>query len=318
MQKSLFVIPEVLIGGGYDGKTDFPDTFARGSTEIINKSGNGKMMKKVLWDEWADNCGTAQKLGNDKSMCKATPSFRRIKTLLTEQIGELAGLELIERDNPQWHILEGFVMDVYYRKYNAKIHPYCQSYLAINGWRGEMLGCVGMNKASSPAFFCEQYLDMPVERYISMEKFNAPTHVKRGCVTEIGNMASHIAGFGYYLIPAVTGLLNCMDTQYITFTATNGLRNLFASLGIRLNIIVSARKEKLTGAPDTWGTYYESDPAVAWIDIEKEHKYLEELLSIDPSNPLYTGMLAAFNAGVRLGSANMQKRQSHAGMECYK
>jgi hypothetical protein len=122
-----------------------------------------------------------------------------------------------------------------------------------------MRGVVGYRPAHEGPLFLERYLDAPIERVLSMR---SGLRVRRSRIVEVGNMACRNAAVARGLISVLPRYLIDRGALWITFTATRMVRELVCESGARPFDLAPAQPDRVIGAVDEWGRYYENDPRV--------------------------------------------------------
>lgn len=183
------------------------------------------------------------------------------RRLPDRQIGRLPSLPLqqIEPQDPRRGEVQAFINAVYGRHYGAHIVTFMPTLFGLWSGQGRLLATAGCRSAASGPLMLEQYLDAPVEQYL---RPRGGRPARRGEIREIGHLASPHAGAVQRLIADLAGWLLRDGCNWVVFTATPRVREIFAALGIELHLLAAAEAARLAPGADHWGSYYEQSPAV--------------------------------------------------------
>lgn len=153
-------------------------------------------------------------------------------------------------------------MDRFDRQFGARITHFLPVLLGLVDGDDQVLGVVGTTPgadAGGGRWFCEQYLDAPVEQVLSAALARP---VERSRLAEVGNLAAERPGAGRLLLGSLAAWLDGAGCEFAVFTATRPLRALFRRLRIPLVELGAADPARLGDAAQAWGRYYEGDPCV--------------------------------------------------------
>jgi len=167
----------------------------------------------------------------------------------------------LDRTDPGRAEAEQMIRDVYFSRYGAWIREFPERLAAVYDGGGAPVCAAGMREANG-GFFSECYLDGPAERIIGQL---AGEYAGRDTILEVTTLAATRAGAGFQLLDAVMQDAVARGMRWGLFTATSSLRNAFRRIGISLFEIVPAARSRV-GNPESWGTYYETDPMVCVIE----------------------------------------------------
>lgn len=168
-------------------------------------------------------------------------------------------VELCQPSDTGFHEGAAFVRQRYWRHYGA--HPRVTSpYLILLRDRNDICRAVaGLSPASDKPLFLEQYLDQPVEALASR---HAGVSVERQKIWEIANLAADGSGAGRLLFVALTAKLSTLGGEWVAFTATTQVRNMFTRLGLSPVSVADANPDRLGNEALCWGRYYQHNPKV--------------------------------------------------------
>lgn len=182
----------------------------------------------------------------------------------------------LERDR-----VENFIHDVFYKTYGAEIDSYYPTLMSVHDIKNNIFAAVGYRFAGEESLFLEQYLSTPVED-VAKGVFNK--NIDRTSIVEVGNLAATGAGASIFLFVALTAYLKQQGYGYVVFTGTKSLHAHFRMLGLKPQLIGSAKPDALSDATK-WGTYYDTDPRILIADIAQSYEHLHKILMVD-----YTGI----------------------------
>jgi hypothetical protein len=164
-----------------------------------------------------------------------------------------------ELSDPRRAEAEAFVRARFHRTHGANIVTFMPVLLLKEDSRGRIEAVVGCRRAECDPLFLERYLQLPIEETICAR---TGARVHRSQIVEVGNFAaanSRVAGtFMSLLAPHFLH----RGLTWITFTATDSIRNILASLGGRCADLGPADGAQVADGPDRWGSYYSRDPHV--------------------------------------------------------
>jgi Thermostable hemolysin len=136
---------------------------------------------------------------------------------------------------------------------------------------GALVAGFGLRDSAS-GFFCEHYLDAPLETALS-NVFDHP--VSRREAVEV----THLCATGYGLLAQLSPLLPMAlmdrDFRYLTCTATEQLARFFERKGVPSVTLADARIESIPSEMRTaWGRYYASRPRVLAGNLQRANELM--------------------------------------------
>jgi hypothetical protein len=183
-------------------------------------------------------------------------------------------LSLMDLSHPRRRDAEGFVRDVFYKAYQARLDSFYPLLVGIEYPDGEYAAVAGVRPAGGERLFSEHYLDKPVDSLLNVE---------RRKIVEIGNLAPASAGQARWLICTLTEFMTGAGFTHVVFTAVPRLQNAFRRMGLPLTRLADVRQEQLPGELKAeWGSYYESNPAVYCGDIRVGHHAFRDVKETAP------------------------------------
>jgi hypothetical protein len=185
---------------------------------------------------------------------------------------------IVERGTQGWGEAAGLAHDAYAGAFAADTQPNPDRFIVAwsnRTWRDTTgpaathpvaSACAGMTFASERPFFCEHYLDEPIEDLVVRV---ADDECDRRRIVEIGSLASRVPRAGHELIRVTPIVAWCLGMQLILCTATQRLRIALDQLGIAFRPLGPARRERLDPEEQhRWGRYYDDFPAVGVIALD--------------------------------------------------
>ena len=186
----------------------------------------------------------------------STGGASRRQFRLTERAAGEAGRESLER----------FVATAFERAHGAHVQSFMPSLLGLEDWSGTLRCALGLRGAGPGHLFLEQYLDRPIEQAIaSGARLQGP--VDRGSIVEVGNLAGRGCRAAVYLVAQLPRFLVQRGYDWVTFTATERVRELLSAFDAPLLDLGPADPARLVGGADEWGAYYRTRPRVmaGWL-----------------------------------------------------
>jgi hypothetical protein len=155
--------------------------------------------------------------------------------------------------------LEAFVAEAFRRRHDATVQSFMPTLLSFRDGDGVLRGVIGLRGAARQALYLEQYLEQPVEAAIAAATGQP---VERREVVEVGNLAGSNCRTAMRMVALLPAHLLANDYRWIVFTATNAVRGILQGFGAPLVELARADGSRVSGGPDRWGHYYDTDPRV--------------------------------------------------------
>jgi len=155
--------------------------------------------------------------------------------------------------------LEAFVREAFARKHDASVATFMPTLLSFRDASGQLRGVIGLRDAQPQPLYLEQYLAQPVETAIGTA---TGASVPRRQVIEVGNLAGASCRAAVRMVAMLPSYLLARDYRWIVFTATSAVRTILQGFGAPLVELARADGSRVSGGPDRWGRYYDSDPRV--------------------------------------------------------
>jgi hypothetical protein len=165
------------------------------------------------------------------------------------------------------------------RHFGANPRPEPDQFWCLAGCHGEAPGhgCVGLSWGGSAKLFSEHFLDLCVH-----ESRMIPARQ----LVEIGQFASFSgAGAGTYLMSRVLRFLKMKQDRCAILTATYKVRCLLAALNVEFDDLGPARIERVRDKDVDWGTYYQHQPRVILIDLQRGIDAMPKVTWAAPTEP---------------------------------
>ncbi|MCW8964914.1 MAG: thermostable hemolysin [Gammaproteobacteria bacterium] len=187
-------------------------------------------------------------------------------------------LTLLDSQHEDRLLAEGFVQDVFFKAYQAKLSTFYPLLLSISEQtdRGQhhYSAVAGVRPAGSEPLFLEQYLEQSVEQVLD---------VPREKIIEIGNLAPANAGQARWLITTLNAFMLGAGFTHVVFTAVPKLKNAFSRMGLPLAELAKAHCDVLSAEEKAnWGSYYEANPMVFAGDLRVGEAPLTAAAKLDP------------------------------------
>ncbi|MBM7335463.1 MAG: thermostable hemolysin [Alcanivorax sp.] len=181
---------------------------------------------------------------------------------------------------PGYHDAAAFARRRYRASYGARPRITAPTLMALNDPFGQPRAVAALTPAAGRRLFLEQYLDTPLEEAVSAL---AGTPVARHRLLEVASLAADGSGAGRLLFIALTALLPSLGVDWIAFTATVQVRNMFARLGLAPVCLAPADPARLRGDAGRWGDYYRHDPRVMAGYVPPGHHVLSRAGWLHPA-----------------------------------
>jgi len=175
------------------------------------------------------------------------------------------GWILAERGDSRRAQLEQFVADVYAHAYRAELNEFPPMLAAITDPNDRPVGVIGARPAAEGPLFLEQYLDAPIECFVSAR---LATPIPRARIAEVGSLASTTPGFGKALMSSLAAYLDGAGFDVAVFTATRQLRNSIRKWNATTFDFGPANGDRLGEDRAHWGAYYDTDPHVLAVHLK--------------------------------------------------
>ncbi|MGY3925864.1 thermostable hemolysin [Aeromonas simiae] len=169
--------------------------------------------------------------------------------------------------------LQAYIQAAYTREFNATIPHFLPLLLGLYRADGMLVGACGLTPAGEAPLYLERYLDAPIEAAIAAGIGTTPS---RDHLVEIGNFACAEPGHARIMFAALCKLLCENELDYVVFTGTVRLRNIFHRLHLNPIELAQAQPERVGEDAAAWGEYYRCQPKVMAGDLGQGRRVLAE------------------------------------------
>ncbi|MFP1681187.1 thermostable hemolysin [Alloalcanivorax sp. C16-1] len=166
---------------------------------------------------------------------------------------------LFRPGEPGYRNAAAFARQRYRAIYGARPRISAPLLMALTDPLGRPRAVAALTPAAGRRLFLEQYLDVPLDQAVGAL---AGAPVSRRQLLEVASLAADGSGAGRLLFIALTALLPSLGVDWIAFTATVQVRNMFARLGLAPVCLAPADPARLRTDAARWGDYYRHDPRV--------------------------------------------------------
>ncbi|WP_337263089.1 MULTISPECIES: thermostable hemolysin [unclassified Serratia (in: enterobacteria)] len=180
---------------------------------------------------------------------------------------------LFSRDNAHRALLQNYIQNEYRREFNATIPHFLPYLLGMYRADGKLVGACGLNRADLGPLYLEHYLAAPIEEVIAVHTGKT---VSRSHLVEIGNFACAEAGNARIMFAAICQLLCDNQLEYVVFTGTRKLRNIFHRLHLNPVELARAQPERIGEEVKNWGKYYQHQPYVMMGELNQGRQVLSK------------------------------------------
>lgn len=195
-------------------------------------------------------------------------------------------------DSPARAELEGFIKKGFAKAYDADIHHFMPTLLAIKGQHYQ--AALGL-RSGRESLFVQQYLSDNVMDCLAARGIT--TQSER--IAEIGNLFALSRRYAMPLFMATTLGLFLNHYSHLLFCGTNHLIALLQREGVKLTYLADADPACLTPSDDNWGSYYQTQPKVMALDLKDA---MTPMLERD----LLPGLFASFCADIQTLTTNLR------------
>lgn len=168
-------------------------------------------------------------------------------------------LQICDASDPQRARLEKFVQEAFRRTHGATVESFMPTLLGLRDASYQLRAVAGYRTAYDHLLYLEDYLEEPIEQALAA-KAGRPISRKR--IVEIGNFAAADRKGAQQLMRRLPQYLIERGYPWIVFTATRAVRRLLQEIGAQPLELCRAKPERIAGARQQWGSYYDTDPRV--------------------------------------------------------
>ncbi len=161
--------------------------------------------------------------------------------------------------------IEQFIAHNFYQSYQAQVDHFADLLIGCKSDEDHnWMAAFGMSKLTNKKAYLEQYLDQPIEHYISAL---TGKKVERSEVFELGNLAADYPGATRRLIKKMTSVIYNQGGRWVVFTVNKLVLNAFHKSNLNPQVISKADPHRLPNHGTNWGHYYETRPQVMFIEV---------------------------------------------------
>lgn len=171
--------------------------------------------------------------------------------------------------------LESFIGSTFSEHYDAELlHFYPYLFGAYDEFN-KPYAAVGYRIAAEQRLFLEQYLDKPIEEYLSdlyscSPQVSLNPQLNREHIIEIGNLAASKPGACRKLFQLLTQYFCSSNYKWIVFTGTRTVRVVLKRMRLRAYPIAPASLKDIEASKQkSWGSYYDQEPMVMVMPINQ-------------------------------------------------
>ena len=194
--------------------------------------------------------------------------------------GTALSARLYHPGEPGYRDAAAFARQRYRQCYDARPRITAPALITLSAPDGAPRAVAALTPAAGRRLFLEQYLDQPLEQAGSVL---AGKPVSRRALLEVASLAADGTGAGRLLFIALTALLPSLGVDWIAFTATLQVRNMFARLGLAPVALGPADPARLREGAQRWGHYYRHGPQVMAGYVPPGHRRLSDAGWLHPA-----------------------------------
>lgn len=166
---------------------------------------------------------------------------------------------IIEPDHAERQLVEQFICQRYWMKFNACLHELPRRLLVVRDQQRQLIAACAIQYADERPLFSECYLPNTIQDTLAAHGIVA----QRQQLAEVGSMACLRPRDLAPLVSAIVCYLTQQQKQALIFTATAPLRRFLKHLQLPLQRLADASADALSGdSVARWGDYYQSQPQV--------------------------------------------------------
>ena len=198
--------------------------------------------------------------------------------------------------------LETYIAEKYEQAHKASISKFMPILLEMTK-EGESQAALGLRPGHYKPMFLEQYLDSPIEQQIAKL---AKQPIDRCSLIEVGNLVVTQRRAGLLLFVILGKLVAEAGYEWLIFTVTGEVERLLRSLGFDPQYLVAADPARVKGGTENWGHYYDNNPRVMVINLEKA-------VSVMKNSPALASILKAYSQQITMISNSLSDYRRLAG-----
>jgi len=167
--------------------------------------------------------------------------------------------------SPRRDTVEQYIAQCFQTSYQAEVNSFLP-YLLSTPTEDKFTAALGFQPADADnALFLEQYLDDNIESVLSSVLKQT---IPRNKIVEIGNLTSSRRGSSQLLFVIVAAILEKAAYEWVTFTATEQVKQLLEKLALDITDIAEASPNRLADKGESWGSYYNTIPKIRTTNLK--------------------------------------------------
>ena len=180
--------------------------------------------------------------------------YRLTPTPLSEPSCTISMARSLDKDRSD---MQQFISHNFYQAYQAEVDHFADLLIGCKSNEDHhWMATFGMSNLADKKAYLEQYLDQPIEHYISAL---TGKKVERSEVFELGNLAADYPGATRRLIKKMTSVIYNQGGRWVVFTVNKLVLNAFHKSNLNPQVISKADPHRLPNHGTNWGHYYEVD-----------------------------------------------------------
>lgn len=173
-----------------------------------------------------------------------------------------------EEDSSSRGKIETYIKDKFRQEYDAEVSTFAPLLLSMH-CKKELNAAIGLRPAVMTSLFIEQYLDAPIENYITPDGSDP---VRREEIIEISNLVATRRGASQLMFIVVGSILYEAGYRWLVFNATDKVERITRKFPFPVQVLCAADPQRLGLRAQEWGRYYETSPRVLVGDIRVAHE----------------------------------------------
>lgn len=181
--------------------------------------------------------------------------------------------------------VEAFIKQGFQQVHQASIHSFMPSLMYLRKY-GLIQSALGVRVCSENTFLA-QYFDQPLAQVLNHSGFQVEL---QDCV-EIGNLRSISNTYTQHLFLMAVLALSLRNKSVMLFTAIPPVTNILNKHNIPYIELAAADESRVSGGPDSWGSYYENKPMVMAVRIDDVISCIAESKPLSALSLTFDGLI---------------------------
>ncbi len=173
-------------------------------------------------------------------------------------------LHVLPIGHPRRAKLEQFIQHHYGQVYHAQLTHFMPLLLGLYDAEGTPFAALGLRTADSGTLYLEQYLDAPIESYLSAQTGQT---VDRAHIVELGHFAVACPEAAMWMILLSNAYLQASGAQWGCASLIPILLKTLQKLGLKPLQLAMVDVHRLQDTQTDWGNYYQQQPLVVADDV---------------------------------------------------